>query len=431
MVDSFWFTQFIAIRSKNETQLFLKEYGEAGYGILCMVLETLSCNISKHGNYSCIYSKKHWGVLLGAIHHHKLHKYFTSLSTFGVMDIEILSLDELEYSTQGYCQSSAPYPTSSHTDSHSNHTYPDSSPSYPHSNSTYPPSKTCYPSSNANAATAAYHCRKIVGKDELIKISLPVIRIGTEPAFAHTRAPALKNYNIYNTLEEREERREKTEERREENINLNLYYKAHEGGEYETESGDVSSTNEASLRDASASLSFLKISSHSHSKSDGENTGESIASSRANEIGASVRAEDASSGSQNDISQKWLCELKTKFSPDIVDFVADFQRERADSLGVRASKISLALLTECCKTVSDVIRIDGFELREIKFACEWGAKDSFWASNLVSLARLRTTSKSGLKKIHTLCSQYSAYKKKSDKYGPYGDSRFIGCSTCV
>ena len=444
-----WFNLLVNIREKKEVQKFLNEHGEAGYGMLSMLCEALFKNILQYDIPFSINTKKEWSALLCKMHHHKLHKYFSSLSSSGVFQIEVLSkntdTDIAQYvdgqPSLSYPPSNSAYPPSSSTYPLGSSTiYPHSNFSYPPGSKAYPPGKTSYPPGNFDTDGTLYHDTENVCKDDLIKISLYVTPVGTTNAIAHTPAPAF-NINIYNNIKndssKEKEREEKREERREREEDLSLKYKGQ--GEQIMLEEEVSfgsyevSPKEASLRDASASLSsfsFLGKTYHSHSKDSDESLVEQEESTKPNEnILESKSGKTNSIGSHSHnhpcVSPKWVSDLKETYQPDIVDFVIDFQCERAKSLGVRASKISLALLFECCKTMSDIIRLDGLNLSEVKAACEWGAEDSFWTTNLVSLARLRTLSKNGLKKIHTLCGQHEAHLKKVAKNGPYGDPRFV------
>ena len=60
--------------------------------------------------------------------------------------------------------------------------------------------------------------------------------------------------------------------------------------------------------------------------------------------------------------------------------------------------------------VDRLIRLDGYEIDEIRGALTWGVQDSFWTDQIVSLAGLRAKSKNGLKKFHNL---FTKYKKQS------------------
>ena len=103
------------------------------------------------------------------------------------------------------------------------------------------------------------------------------------------------------------------------------------------------------------------------------------------------------------------------FSSEIVEFVTRFQRERKKVLGNLGPAVTDTLIYNCCKTVDEMMRLDGFELEEIIAACEWGVTDSFWSQNVCSLAALRGVGRNGRKKIQNLCANYNSHL---EKYGP-------------
>jgi len=62
-------------------------------------------------------------------------------------------------------------------------------------------------------------------------------------------------------------------------------------------------------------------------------------------------------------------------------------------------------------TIDRLIRIDDYDLNEIKATLSWAVKDSFWGPNILSLSGLRDKSKNGRTKFENIYSKYEATDK--------------------
>ena len=92
--------------------------------------------------------------------------------------------------------------------------------------------------------------------------------------------------------------------------------------------------------------------------------------------------------------------------PEYVQFAQDFQELVAADQGECAPKITPRLIQDGAKELDKAIRLDGFELDEIRRALAWAQSDYFWRSNLLSLAQMRKKTSNGTSKIQTIVSQY-------------------------
>lgn len=92
-----------------------------------------------------------------------------------------------------------------------------------------------------------------------------------------------------------------------------------------------------------------------------------------------------------------------------LEYVSQFQHDITAVHGNTAPEITDALIREGASTLDKVIRIDGFDFDEVKQALAWSKTDTFWSSNVLSIAQLRKKSKSnGFTKIQNLVRQYRA-----------------------
>lgn len=77
------------------------------------------------------------------------------------------------------------------------------------------------------------------------------------------------------------------------------------------------------------------------------------------------------------------------FSEEIVLLVNDFVKVVESNFPKTSPKQTPRTVETYCDTIDKLMRIDGFSLEEIKLALNFGLNDSFWKSNILSLASLR------------------------------------------
>jgi hypothetical protein len=74
-------------------------------------------------------------------------------------------------------------------------------------------------------------------------------------------------------------------------------------------------------------------------------------------------------------------------------------------------KITESKINSGAETIDKLVRIDGFDLeQEIKPVLNWAAKDSFWSTNVLSLAGLRKKQNNGETKFQNI---YASFKRKN------------------
>lgn len=93
---------------------------------------------------------------------------------------------------------------------------------------------------------------------------------------------------------------------------------------------------------------------------------------------------------------------RENFDRDIYEFVVSFQNAVFKSLGSRAPKITPSLLKNGSSTLDKLIRIDGFNKQDVFNSIRWAYKDSFWSTQVFSLASLRSKGKNGLTKFQNI-----------------------------
>jgi len=96
--------------------------------------------------------------------------------------------------------------------------------------------------------------------------------------------------------------------------------------------------------------------------------------------------------------------IKEIYSDKLREFVSQYIKFISEEKGNKAPKSS-SLEKQSLDTVDKLIRLDGFELDEIRKILKWAFNDSFWSDNVLSLASLRIK-KSGLTKFQKIKSAY-------------------------
>ena len=97
-------------------------------------------------------------------------------------------------------------------------------------------------------------------------------------------------------------------------------------------------------------------------------------------------------------------------SPEIKNFVEDYQKYAVDTFGPSANKVTASLILKGSDTIDKLIRLDGFTFTDVSDAIRWASTDDFWASQIKSLASLRKKSKNGMTKFQNL---FDSFNKKS------------------
>ena len=495
------FKHLANLQERDDVSCLWDLHGEAGYGAYMRLLEVLCKKITSTDKGYCVFTKKRWGILMGGMHHHALHKYFTAFSQLGILDISVVEASP-KIGKGGYCPSnpvgSPEVPPKTPSDGSYSSSYYASNPcsnsplgtypgSYPGSNShsnpvgnsevatknpsdgsypsSYYASNPCsnspvgtypgsYPGSNSpnnpvgNSEVAPkYHELKKVNASQFILIFMPdAVRFldecitavsgqtpyrltpdlgqGAEKNPTPPSRPPLSKildlniiYNIYNIYYKNNiytrnlDIQENLEKKRENGS-------SREGGGKKTE---------PPLRGDSVPLSFFG-NSPAHTNFADLSDVTDFQPGRVmqyevlpNQLPLSLPLKVPGATANSSQSKAKASPPKSKpvvkkvFSSEIVSFVTRFQSERVESLGNLSPKVTEALIYNCCKTVDDMVRLDGLDLSQIIAACEWAANDSFWSQNLCSLASLRTPGRNGRKKIQNICANYKSYL---DKNGP-------------
>ena len=98
---------------------------------------------------------------------------------------------------------------------------------------------------------------------------------------------------------------------------------------------------------------------------------------------------------------------------ELFEFTRTFQEFVFERFKQGAPKVTEALLLNGVDVVDKLIRLDGFNLDEIKAAMRWAVKDEFWSKNARSLAKLRQPSKSnGLTKFQNIREAFLESRQK-------------------
>ena len=119
-------------------------------------------------------------------------------------------------------------------------------------------------------------------------------------------------------------------------------------------------------------------------------------------VSGSVSGSDSVSGECKDIS------------PEIKNFVADYQKYISETFGPSAPKVTDSLISKASDTIDKLIRLDGFTYTDISNAIKWASTDQFWGPQIKSLAGLRAKSKNQLTKFQNL---FDSFKRKSFSTG--------------
>lgn len=111
-----------------------------------------------------------------------------------------------------------------------------------------------------------------------------------------------------------------------------------------------------------------------------------------------------------------------RFPKEIYNFVCEFQEQITEEHGKKAPKITKSLLENGCKVVDQLIRLDGFEIDEIKSTLEWARCDSFWKDNVLSIASIRKSGNGEETKFQKI---YGRWEKSSGQ-GINNKNKFAG-----
>ena len=102
------------------------------------------------------------------------------------------------------------------------------------------------------------------------------------------------------------------------------------------------------------------------------------------------------------------------FINGVLDFTTQAIESISAHMGNLAPKKTKSLVKNSADTIDKLVRIDGFELDYIKSVIEWAMNDDFWKKNALSLASLRTKSKSNdLTKFQNMANSYERSKTAS------------------
>ena len=99
--------------------------------------------------------------------------------------------------------------------------------------------------------------------------------------------------------------------------------------------------------------------------------------------------------------------IQKQFSPEIFCFVEKFIQWAEKEYENLAAKNTPSLLKNSCAEIEKIIRLDGFSLEYIRAALLWGSKDSFYSSQIRSLAGLRKKMPNGMMKFQNLAVKYN------------------------
>ena len=98
------------------------------------------------------------------------------------------------------------------------------------------------------------------------------------------------------------------------------------------------------------------------------------------------------------------------------DLSKRFHEYQKNQLGDNLVKTDKKTVEQGAIEIDRLVRIDGFNLEsEIRPALQWGVQDSFWASQLRSLASIRKAGKNGESKFKNLYASYKANKPQKKK----------------
>ena len=94
----------------------------------------------------------------------------------------------------------------------------------------------------------------------------------------------------------------------------------------------------------------------------------------------------------NNIRTKELNKEYNIIPKDILDFSQNFIEFISKTKNTLSPK-SKNLLSESCKTIDQLITVDGFDLEYIRKVILWAVDDDFWSGNIFSLSGLRSKKK--------------------------------------
>jgi hypothetical protein len=108
------------------------------------------------------------------------------------------------------------------------------------------------------------------------------------------------------------------------------------------------------------------------------------------------------------------CRSRFDYPESYKSFASEFRDMVKAKYGKRAPKPTD--LNRDVETIDKLIRLDGFELPEIKQVLLWAINDDFWGPNALSIARLRKKSKSNnLTKFQNIYTAYLSKRNESCK----------------
>lgn len=100
------------------------------------------------------------------------------------------------------------------------------------------------------------------------------------------------------------------------------------------------------------------------------------------------------------------------FEREIKDYVKSFM-DHVYSQNPKLAPKGENVFTNSCAVISRLINIDGFTMAYISEVVEWALNDSFWSSNVRSLASLRNK-KNGTTKFQNIATRYEASNKTTN-----------------
>jgi len=97
---------------------------------------------------------------------------------------------------------------------------------------------------------------------------------------------------------------------------------------------------------------------------------------------------------------------KNKDILELVDVFFNFQRNIYPNRYRKFDEQKESYYNGSYNTIDRLIRIDEYNLNEIKATLSWAVKDSFWGPNILSLSGLRDKSKNGRTKFENIYNKY-------------------------
>lgn len=158
----------------------------------------------------------------------------------------------------------------------------------------------------------------------------------------------------------------------------------------------------------SAENCTIKPSAENRTKTSAENRTSPSAENRTHNIQRKdINIPATPSGGRRDIDQGLL-----KFSEQFLTY----QQQQHPTL-IKASSITPVKVRNGADTVEKLLRLDGYQLEQVKTALRWAVNDEFWCLQIRSLASLRNKGKNGETKFSNLLAafQRSGQRTKAKK----------------